>query len=205
MNVWYVSYGSNLSYERFLCYIKGEKPVGSDKKERGCRNQNLPLSIETLKISHPIYFSKEKSKWGKGGVAFIGHQQCLNSCTLGRMYLITKEQFSDVVAQENDLEQIIIDFDEVIRNGKAIINDGWYGRIIYLGLKDDFPMFTFTSNFPYEKASYNPPSANYLRTIAIGLQEMGLKEEEIVSYFLDKSGINMFFSKDQLFQYIFPR
>ncbi|MGE8205799.1 hypothetical protein ACQKP0_14680 [Heyndrickxia sp. NPDC080065] len=204
MNVWYVSYGSNICYDRFLCYIIGEKPTGSDKKEKGCRDQTTPKANEKIEIPYPLYFAKEKSKWGAGGVAFIDYEKLNDHKTYGRMYLITEEQFIDVVAQENDQEKINIDLQEVIKNGFSTINDGWYGRIMYLGVKDGAPMFTFTSNQQIENATFNVPTSSYLKTIARGLIQVGLSHSEIVEYFLKQHGIKGHFTNEELFEYIFP-
>lgn len=44
-------------------------------------------------LSYPLYFMKEKSKWGKAGVAFIVHQQDKDTKTYARKYLIADGQF----------------------------------------------------------------------------------------------------------------
>ncbi|MFB7303337.1 hypothetical protein [Heyndrickxia sporothermodurans] len=202
MNVWYVSYGSNIKYERFMCYIKGEKPEGSNKKEKGCNDQSPPRRVESIEIPYQLYFAKERSKWGKGGVAFIDHEPNGLYNTYGRMYLITDSQFCDVVAQENNMEQITIDLLEVIANKFTRINDGWYGRIMFLGFKDGSPMFTFTSNEAFKDQSFNLPPSTYLITISKGLFEIGLSIEEVVSYFLKQPGISDHFTKTHLFHYL---
>lgn len=203
VNVWYVSYGSNICYERFLCYIMGNKPEGSQKTEKGCRDQTPPTAIETVIIPFPLYFAKERSKWGIGGVAFIDHQQNSAICTYGRRYLITDEQFFEIVAQENQVDQMTIDLERVIRKGAYTIHNGWYGRIVYLGLHAGEPMFTFTSNQPMDSTLLVPPSTNYLKTIARGLEEIGLKEKEVVSYLMKQSGIKEYFTSPQLLKKIY--
>jgi hypothetical protein len=203
MNVWYVSYGSNICKDRFMCYINGEKPEGSVKQEKGCRDKTPPKADEKIDLTYPLYFAKEKSKWGTGGVAFIGHKELVEDKTIGRMYLITNEQFVDVVAQENNLDHLYINLNEVMEKGYKDMNDGWYGRIMYLGLKGDAPMFSFTNPKPIGADRFSLPSSAYLKTISKGLLEIGLSKEEIVLYFNQCSGIKDRFTNEELHQYIY--
>ncbi|WP_188454222.1 hypothetical protein [Virgibacillus oceani] len=203
MDVWYVSYGSNLCEDRFMCYINGDRPLGSDQRETGCHDKTPPKASRKAAIPYPLYFAKEQSKWGIGGVAFIGHDQNVYETTIGRMFLITDEQFSEVVSQENNKRKLRINFSSVIARGYQQITDGWYGRIIYLGDKEGYPMFTFTSNAPMDKYLYNKPSSAYLSTIANGLLELGLGHSEIIDYFYGKRGIKGHFSREKLFNYTF--
>ena len=74
--VWYVGYGSNLSKQRFLCYILSGIPRYGRKRNQGCTNKGLPLEHRPIKIPYGLYFAlpeerKRTSNWGKGGVAFI--------------------------------------------------------------------------------------------------------------------------------------
>src|SRR5436305_7842838 len=98
--IWYASYGSNLSYQkRFMCYIAGGRPAGSQNTNPGCRDKTPPIDNKPIAIHLDLYFA-EYSQWWNGGVAFIkrGNER---SKTLGRIYLITDDQFNDVVLQEN--------------------------------------------------------------------------------------------------------
>ncbi|MBP1971411.1 hypothetical protein J2Z83_003550 [Virgibacillus natechei] len=203
MDVWYVSFGSNIFQERFLCYINGDRPHGSTKKETGCEDKTPPKASEKVELAYPLYFSKERSKWGEGGVAFIGHETMNNTMTIGRKYLITDEQFIEVVAQENNQYDLDIDLHDVIEKGHKSVNSGWYGRLVYLGDKDGYPMFTFTSNQPIDDTTFTKPSAAYLSTITSGLLELGLSKDGIVEYFLNKNGIEENFTKEALTHYLF--
>lgn len=115
------------------------------------------------------------------------------------MYLITKQQFIDVVKQETENENnLTIDFEKEIFDGSITFNDGsWYGNLIYLGRQNDFPTFTFTNQDNIADA--NRPSENYLRTIIRGIQETcNLSTTEIAGYFISKLGIKNNFSREQL-------
>lgn len=203
MNVWYVSYGSNLCRDRFMCYIEGGRPEGSEKVEKGCRDQTPPKADEKIELKYPLYFAKNRSKWGEGGVAFIGHDEIAETKTIGRMYLITNEQFEDVVAQENNQDNLTIDLQKVIENSYQDINESWYGRIIFLGYKDKAPMFTFTNPCQINDEKFTLPPASYLKIISRGLMELDLQTEEIVRYFNHCKGINGNFTAEKLQEYIY--
>ncbi|MEN2768551.1 hypothetical protein [Ornithinibacillus xuwenensis] len=202
MEVWYASYGSNLLEERFLAYIYGRTATGSEQPEAGCKEKKPPKSSELIDINYPLYFAKERSKWGAGGVAFIGTERSTLETTIGRMYLISEGQFIDVVAQENNRHAISLELESIIANGYADLGLGWYDRIVYLGDKNGAPIFTFTSSTPLSRVQFTMPSAAYLSTIAKGLMESGLSLEEIIEYFHDKNGISGNLNEKELQKYI---
>jgi hypothetical protein len=197
--IWYASYGSNILEERFLYYIKGGQPVGATKIYLGCTDKSMPIDKEEIYINSELYFAKKSKTWDKGGVCFIKTNFDPQVQTLGRMYLITKQQFIDVVRQETENENnLAIDFEKAISDGSITFKDGsWYGNLIYLGTQNDFPIFTFTNQDNISET--NKPSENYLRTIIRGIQETyNLSTTEIVDYFISKSGIKNNFSREQL-------
>ena len=69
--VWYASYGSNLLYNRFLCYIQGGEIEGANKVYPGCRDRTPPIMDKQIVIPHELYFSKHSNIWENKGVAFI--------------------------------------------------------------------------------------------------------------------------------------
>lgn len=189
--VWYASYGSNLLNEDgFLCYIKGKKRRGATQKERGCRDKTPPRQSKSIDIPFQLYFAERSSKWHDGGVAFIGLTRDENESTIGRMYLLTEEQFKDVIKQENDNREIIVDFQEVKRKGSAVLRKSWYGNVVYLGDSGEYPIFTFTHYKDIVAQMINKPSPEYIQIIADGLKEArGLNEGEIVEYLSQKQGV----------------
>jgi hypothetical protein len=201
--VWYASYGSNLSKDRFLCYIKGGRAQGSSEVEEGCRNAADPLQDRPVQIPHPLYFSKTAAKWDHGGVAFLDAER-RDSRTLGRMYLITQEQFVDVVKQENSLDKLpSIDFDSVIQHpqGVVLLKDKWYGRILYVGEEEGFPIFTFTSPEPFQASHATRPAESYLRMLILGYKETyEMNPEQIADYLISKPGVFEHYSFDELIQ-----
>lgn len=188
--IWYASYGSNILEERFLCYIRGGQPLGSVKNYVGCTDKSLPIDKEEIYINSEIYFAKKSKSWGNGGVCFIESDFSPTSQTLGRMYLITKAQFIDVIRQETDsIGNLTIDFDKAANDGSLVFKpDSWYGKIIYLGTQASYPIFTFTNESNIDAA--NKPNEEYLKTIIRGIQETyNLSVAEITDYFVNKKGI----------------
>jgi len=199
-HLWYASYGSNILESRFHCYIKGGQPEGSSKKYIGCSNNELPKSKKEITINRELYFAKKSKSWDKGGVCFIKNNIDKNAKTLGRMYLITSDQYVEIVIQETNHEgALVIDFDRAKELGSYIFKrKSWYGNLIYLGEEDCYPIFTFTNEKNLED-EINPPSHNYLLSIITGLKETyKLNSIEIKKYFEDKIGIQGFEIEKQL-------
>lgn len=201
--IWYASYGSNLLAERFYCYIRGGCPTGSNKTYLGCRDKTLPVDDEEVYINSELYFAKTSSTWNNGGVGFIKVDFDPKVATLGRMYLITKEQFIDVVKQETaNADELIIDFNTAIKEGTLIIKKGsWYGNIIYLGDQYGSPIFTFTHETEISKKT--KPSESYLATIVRGINEVfNLNAAEVFEYLISKEGIKGYYKENELMKVI---
>ena len=186
--VWYACYGSNLKRERFKRYILGGRPEGSSREHRGCMNRQPPLKTRRIEIDHRLYFSGLSRSWNNSGVAFIETGKCkAGEATLGRMYLITREQFEEIFAQENriDVETARIDFDILMGLGRLSVGSGMYDCLIFLGSdgKGDFPVFTFTGS-DHGTISYTMPSAEYSETIIDGICETypDMDRKDAVSY-----------------------
>ncbi|WP_209124547.1 hypothetical protein [Alkalihalobacillus sp. BA299] len=200
--VWYASYGSNLSKDRFLCYIKGGKPEGSEKVEVGCRDQSLPIKEKSHRMQYPLYFAKESRRWQKQGVAFIGLTKNEKYCTYSRKYLITEEQFFDVVKQENNGVELNFDFDEVKQNRYQTLRKTWYGTILYVGEEEGYPIFTFTADWDLN-VPFNKPSQEYLSMIIEGLKRnVKLSNSDIIQYLISKPGVTGYYSHSELEQLI---
>ena len=96
--VWYVSYGSNMLKERFMCYIQGDSYEDSSYRQ-ACEDTTPPLAVKTVEIPYDMYFGNESGSWHDCGVSFLDTTQ--KGYALGVAYLITKEQFDQVAEQEN--------------------------------------------------------------------------------------------------------
>jgi len=191
-HIWYASYGSNISEERFMCYIRGGQPQGATRVYQGCTDKTSPLDQKPINIPHELYFAKEAKTWNGGGVCFInpGSDERIN--TLCNMYLITREQFLEVVQQENATdEKVKIDFDKV-RNQKSLMvkENSWYGNLLCLGEEDHVPIFTFT-NERFMLDEINSPNEHYLKTIMKGLIESHrISTSKVEEYFDSKKGMS---------------
>jgi hypothetical protein len=172
--VWYVGYGSNLSKQRFHCYIEGGIPCfGRIQNKEGCLDKTLPIANKPIEIPYPLYFAlpddkKNTGNWGDGGVAFIDSTQ-KNSITYCRMWKITSDQYNCVKTQEGRY---------------------WYSHQIELGKDNDdgLPIFTITNKD--KLSNILRPSDNYLKTIAVGLKETyEFSNEEITEYLISKEGM----------------
>lgn len=198
--IWYASYGSNILEERFLCYIQGGQPKGSLKTYTGCTDKSLPIDKEEIYINSELYFAKKSKSWDNGGVGFIKTNFDTRHQTLARMYLITKEQFIDIVKQETDnKEELVINFDQALTDGSLVFKEGsWYGNLIYIGTQHEYPIFTFTNQDNITPTTR--PNENYLRTIIKGIQETydHLNSDEIVDYLITKQGIENNYSREDL-------
>lgn len=197
--IWYASYGSNICRERFLCYIRGGKPKGSNKNYTGCSDKTLPVTDEEIMIKSGLYFARSSKTWSGGGVGFLKNHFSGDSQSLGRMYLITRDQFIDVVKQETNRSYLSIDFNLAVENGDYVfIEKSWYGRIVYLGVQNGYPIFTFTSEADQDA---NPPHGAYLKMIIEGIREVyNISSEDIADYFLGCDGISGLYTKEQLLE-----
>lgn len=188
--VWYASYGSNMLEERFLCYIEGGTPKGALRTYSGCSNKALPTENKPVEIPAEMYFARSSKTWHQGGICFLNPDPKKRTKTLGRMYLIDPDQFTDVVKQESRYEgELIIDFEKAIKDGFLIVPiRSWYGRLLFLGFEEGHPVFTFT-NEAFLEAEFNPPHDSYLNMIRSGLMETyGTSEEEAQKYLESKRG-----------------
>jgi hypothetical protein len=196
--IWYASYGSNLSRERFMCYIDGGKPKNSTKIEKGCNDKTPPKDDRPHRIKHALYFARISKKWNNGGSCILSVKHDENKITLGRKFLITVEQFLDIVSQNNGVDNIEIDFENVIKKGSKSINDSLSGNILYLGDEDGYPIFTFTSHF--DEIEYVRPDILYLATIGAGVKgTFNMTTEQLTDYFMGLDGIKHNYTKDDLF------
>src|SRR5687767_10016142 len=99
--LWYVAYGSNLSLDRFRVYLQGGRLLSGTRDYPGCRDPLEPQQDVSLMIPGGLRFVGVSSVWG-GGMAVYDARAAGE--VAARAYLITAEQFVDVLAQEMRLE-----------------------------------------------------------------------------------------------------
>jgi len=164
-----VSYGSNLSWERFSCYLKGGTPPGARRANPGARDPSNPRADTALVLPGQVYFARTSAMWG-GGVAF--YDLNVPALTLARGYLLTGGQFTDVVAQELGARPgTISELPPVVAGERVAVTSGRYGTLVACGERDGIPMATFTAPWAMADVDMNTPSLAYLATLANGLAE----------------------------------
>jgi hypothetical protein len=155
-----------------------------------------------IRFAGRMHFASSSGRWGGGGVAFMdvdasGH-------ALGRAYLVTMEQFDDVVAQENgrSVGSVTVETKDALGGDPVtVMATGLYGTMEHIGDYNGAPVLTFTGSFTAAEAvasandtksfgqSTNPPSGNYLRMIGSGLSEtFGMSIEEQADYLRGSAG-----------------
>jgi len=174
--VWYVSYGSNLSAERFLCYIEGGTPRGAAHAMPGCRDTSAPRGSRRVELPFPLVFGG-LSKVGNGGPVFLDME--VPGRTLARAWLITREQFCDVTAQENYLPVGSVSIpSRFFEEGGVLLPSSRYGRLVAPPI-EGICAATFTCT---ERPTPRLPDPAYLRFIVSGLCELGLSRQEVMAY-----------------------
>lgn len=165
--VWYVAYGSNMNYERFMHYIKGGSFKGGGACHEPCSDLSEPRAVINFEIPYNVYFRNSAKAWGNKGVAFLDINK--PGSALGVAYLVTREQFRHISCQEN--------------NGTPPEESiEWYNATPSLGYYDGYEAFTLSN---YRTDNYNDPSDAYLETIRVGIRNNypEMSEEDIDRYF----------------------
>lgn len=154
--VWYAAYGSNLLRARFLCYLEGGAPAPGMPVQRGAADPAPPRDERAVTLPFERYFGQHAEAWG-GAVAFL--DPLTRGDTPGRAYLLTEEQFSDVLAQENGWPD------------RAPRDQGWYRCVLGLGEIEGVPLRTITS---LDRHPAGPPSVAYLDVVRRGEAETAM-------------------------------
>jgi hypothetical protein len=184
-HIWYVSYGSNMSAERFACYIEGGLPPGGTRPNPGARDATLPEKSIPVDLPGTVYFAGDSPQWG-GGVAFYDHDTPSGAAARG--YLVTAEQFADVAAQEmyrvpqagDPLAELVL---SPLDGGRHELGPGRYETLLDVGEHEGVPLLTFTSPHGLDHVEHTRPNESYLATVRDGLRESrGWDEEQISTY-----------------------
>lgn len=162
MSVWYAGYGSNLSRQRFACYVEGGTSPGAGRRYAGCRDRTPPLDTTVLRFPGRLGFAGESLVWG-GGMAFLDPGG--DGEVVARGYLVTEDQLDDVAAQETRYD------------GRAVVAE-----------RDGVPVVALTGSADLQPAA---PSAAYLRTILAGLTDGLLETDEAIAYLLRADGVGL--------------
>jgi hypothetical protein len=194
--VWYVSYGSNMSAARLAAYLEGGIPPGGNRANPGARDGTLPRRSVPVDLPGALYFAGKSPQWG-GGVAFYDHdaqEPGQGAPTAARAYLITAGQFADVAAQEmyrvpmegDPLEEVVLGG---IDGGVHHAGPGRYETLIEVGRLDDAPMLLFTAPHGIDHVDHTQPSASYLEMLAAGLRESRNWDDDKTSAYFKRIGV----------------
>jgi hypothetical protein len=176
-----------------MTYIEGGSPPGNDVVYEGSADTTPPIDDVSLELPQSLYFAGWSDRaWGGTAAGFITLDE-QQPPALARAYLITPEQFQDVVRQENanvaSVDGIKMDVAAAKRDGHSrMLPKGYYSELIYCGDRDGYPMFSFTAS--ENRTDHNRPSSAYLQMIGSGLAEAhGLSTDETVEYLKDRPGV----------------
>jgi hypothetical protein len=187
--VWYVSYGSNMSQMRLACYLEGGVPPGGTTANPGARDPRPPRHTIGVELPGSVYFAGDSPQWG-GGVAFYDHTT--PGPAAGRAYLVTAQQFADIAAQEmyrvpdpaDPIEEIVLGGLDPELEGRHHVGPGHYETLVEVGEVGGAPMLTFTAPHGVDHVEHNDPSPGYLAMLSDGLREAhGWSDREIGEYF----------------------
>jgi hypothetical protein len=185
-DVWYVSYGSNMSALRLACYLEGGCPPGGTRTNPGARDPRLPRRSVGVELPGAVYFAGTSRQWG-GGVAFYDHEA--TGPTAARAYLVTAQQFTDIAAQEmyripdpeDPLEEVVTGG---LDNGRHHVGPGHYETLVEVGRIDGAPMLTFTAPHGIDHVPHTHPSPEYLAMLRVGLHEAHGWDDGRIEYYL---------------------
>jgi hypothetical protein len=173
--VWYVSYGSNMSADRFSCYLEGGRPSGGSRTNPGAHDPSRPRRDAPVELPGSLYFAGSSPQWG-GGVAFYDHET--PGLTAARAYLVTAEQFADIAAQEMyRLPEPGDPLAEVVLGGlggegsRHHVGPGRYETLVEVGSLDGLPLLTFTSPHGLHAVAHTVPAPAYVDMLVTGLAE----------------------------------
>lgn len=139
--IWYVSYGSNMLFERFRCYLEGGRFRGNGREHTPCSSTRLPARKKAVKLPYSVYYGERSFSWENLGVAFLDTSK--PGKAYGVAYLITKTQYLHILREEN--------------GGRVPQKDSsWYGYEIMLKEIEGIPAMTFTSKSVRTKNDAGP-------------------------------------------------
>jgi hypothetical protein len=203
--VWYVAYGSNLCASRFSYYLRGGTPPGAHRCYIGARDGSAPRAVESLWLPGGIFFTGVSVTW-TGGVAL--YDPSLSGRTAAQAYLVSLEQFGDVLTQETyrpEGSQWEVDVGELTARGRLTVGPGRYETLHHLGERHGYPMVTFTAPFTAAQAELAAPAAGYLTVIGSGLvQAHGLTPVQAGAYLAAAPGAAGVWGADEVARLLDP-
>lgn len=194
-DVWYVAYGSNLSWRRFRCYLEGGRPPGSGREHPPSRDPSRPADERAVVIPHRLYFAGCSASWDGGGVAFVDPEPGTGEA-LGRAYRVTREQLADIYAGENGMAPGLEVPEGAFVGPVHDLGGGPYRLLVRTADVHGVPAFTVTGPTRRDHAA---PALDYLRHVVDGLEEChGMGVEEAVDHLMTCEGVRGRFDGEAL-------
>jgi hypothetical protein len=107
--------------------------------------------------------------------------------TIARGWLVTPQQFDDVLAQENHLEPGSVTIDRaLLSQGGVVFPSSRYGRLVPLGHLEGRPAVTFTY---VARPPVRAPDPAYVAMLHSGLRELGYSSEQAAAYLASATAI----------------
>ena len=92
--IWYAVYGTGISLEKFLHYIRGGICRFNHREYEGCKDESVPLLNRPITIPYKAYIGGSSPLWQYKGTIFLDTKH--SGITKGRMYLIKISQYEEI-------------------------------------------------------------------------------------------------------------
>ena len=183
----YAAYGSNLSAERFACYIEGGTAPGASRALPGARDRRRPESWHALRLPGRLSFRGHSSTWGGAPAIFepATPTEHAGPDVFARAWRLGWDQLEDVMAQENGRPTcpLVVEPAAFVDGFSLLVGPGRYDRLVCVGTLEGLPVLTFTAPASLESVTPEAPSLAYLAHIVTGLREtFGLVDPAVVDY-----------------------
>ena len=167
--IWYASYGSNMSLRRLNYYLVGGRPPAGALTYPGCRDNTPPRQSVAIMMPGEMYFAMDALAWS-GGMAFYDPDEVGE--IPARAHLISVAQFADIAAQEMCTQPgADLDLSAVLAGERVALGGGCYETMLCAGSMNGISILTFTAPWRSSDARLNSPSPIYIRHLAAGLIE----------------------------------
>jgi hypothetical protein len=170
---WYAAYASNLLSRRFALYLEGGVLAENGRVHTGARDPAPPVKIAPLRLPGTVYFATESTTWPGTGRALYDPVMPLPGGSAGRGYLITAEQFLDVVAQEMRREPgtFVPRVLPSVPGQRVCLGDGHYETLVCTHRLGGHPVVTMAAPWRLGDVPLLPLAGPYRDVITQGLHE----------------------------------
>jgi len=142
-----------------------------------------------LELRHRLYFTGDSPVWS-GATAFLDTGRG-DAKAWARAYLVTWEQFEDVVAQEcrRGPAPITVGDAELDEGFCQVIGPGRYETLVCAGRLQGVPVVTVTAPWTFDEVVPAPPVPAYLAMMISGLRDAHqLTDADITAYLAGAPG-----------------